>query len=202
MSFFCFVFLLFLSRSTVAPQLFFSEIAGFETNAWPYLLEYGVPCHPDVIVRYSVANKKMHADFLFIASLFVSSSHETLVKENRWFMRGAIVESLYFVFHITFYFPASGQVVSFLLPPPGACLGFGRTEGPALPTLYRFSPSFATVPHALALPAGQFLRRKKKSTVINTSMQSGGLEPARSTTVATMLSTDSTIAPPESSDFL
>ena len=33
------------------PQLFFNEIAGFETSSRSYLLKYGASCHPDVIVR-------------------------------------------------------------------------------------------------------------------------------------------------------
>ena len=33
------------------PQLFSNDIAGFETSSRPYILKYGAPCHPDVIVR-------------------------------------------------------------------------------------------------------------------------------------------------------
>ena len=40
------------------PQLFFNEIAGFETSSRPFLLKYGYPRHPDVIVRQSFAYKK------------------------------------------------------------------------------------------------------------------------------------------------
>ena len=40
-----------VNRSTVARQCFFHETAAFETISRPYLLKYGAPCHPDVIVR-------------------------------------------------------------------------------------------------------------------------------------------------------
>ena len=49
--------------------------------------------HPDVIVRPSLANEKIGYDCIFIAFFLVSSSHETFVKEYRWFFGGAIVES-------------------------------------------------------------------------------------------------------------
>ena len=70
------------------PQLFLNEIAGFETSSRPYLLKYGAPCPPDVIVRRSIANKKYMETFFFITSFLVSSNHETLAKENRWFGGG------------------------------------------------------------------------------------------------------------------
>ena len=34
-----------------SPQLFSNEKAGFETNSRPYILKYGAPCHPAVVVR-------------------------------------------------------------------------------------------------------------------------------------------------------
>ena len=40
-----------LSHSTLTPQLFLNEIAGFETSPRPYLLKYGAFRHPDVIGR-------------------------------------------------------------------------------------------------------------------------------------------------------
>ena len=44
------------------PQHFFNETAGFETSSRRYLLKYGVPCHPDVMVRLCFSNKKMYED--------------------------------------------------------------------------------------------------------------------------------------------
>ena len=46
-----------------------SEIAGFETSSRPYLLKYGAPCRPDVIVGRSIANKKTHGDIFFITCM-------------------------------------------------------------------------------------------------------------------------------------
>ena len=69
------------SRSTIASPIFLNEIAGFETNARPQRLKFGAPCHPDVIVRssFNFENKKIHGGTSFLASLLVSSSHETIV---------------------------------------------------------------------------------------------------------------------------
>ena len=54
------------TRSTVAPKLFFNEIAGFETNSRQYLLKYGAPCHLDLIVPTPFASKKkVHEDHFF-----------------------------------------------------------------------------------------------------------------------------------------
>ena len=45
-------------------QLFFNEIAGFDFSSRPYLLKYGAPCRPDVIVRYLAPfQKKKKQDF-------------------------------------------------------------------------------------------------------------------------------------------
>ena len=70
------------------PQLFFNEIDGFETASQPYLLKYGAPCRPDVIVRRAFANMNMCEDGFFIASFLASTSHETFVKEYRRFGGG------------------------------------------------------------------------------------------------------------------
>ena len=51
------------------PQLFFNEIAGSETGSRPHLLKYGAPCHPDVIIRSSFANKKVDECVFFICAL-------------------------------------------------------------------------------------------------------------------------------------
>ena len=69
----------FYGKST--PQLFFNEIAGFETISRPYLLRYGAPCHPDVIVRWSFANKTipgLQRFFFPIAPFLVCSRHQTV----------------------------------------------------------------------------------------------------------------------------
>ena len=34
-----------------APNFPLTKYAGFETSLQPYILEYGAPCRPDVIVR-------------------------------------------------------------------------------------------------------------------------------------------------------
>ena len=82
------------TRSNGSPShFFFSEIAGLETSSGPGLPKYGAPCHPDVIVRSSFANKEIHEDCFFIASFLVSRSHETFFQESRWFWGEAIVES-------------------------------------------------------------------------------------------------------------
>ena len=67
-------------------------MAGFETSSRPYLLNDGTPRLPDFTVRRSFENWKVHGDFSFTTSFLVSSSHETLVEENGWFLRGVIVE--------------------------------------------------------------------------------------------------------------
>ena len=107
------------------PQPFFNEIAGLETSSRPYLLKCGAPCHPDVIVRWSLAKKKLHEDPLFIAFfLLVSSCHETSVEENGWFCVGAVVESVF----------SSAFSSSSSCPPPGP---FPSSPSPLAPLYVR-----------------------------------------------------------------
>ena len=78
----------------VAPSTFLQRNRRFGLGASPrpYALKNGPPFHPDVIVRHSVASKKVfeYMFFILIASSLVSSSHEKFVKENRWvFLGGA-----------------------------------------------------------------------------------------------------------------
>ena len=49
-----------------------------------YLLKYGAPCRPDVIVRWNFVKMNFFEDAFFIASFHVFSSRETFVKENGW----------------------------------------------------------------------------------------------------------------------
>ena len=70
------------------PQLFFTEIADFETSSRLYLLKCGAPCHLDVIFRWPFATKDIHEDIFFVALFLVSRSHETFVEENRCFFGG------------------------------------------------------------------------------------------------------------------
>ena len=52
------------------PQLFFNEIAGFETNSRPCLLKYDTLCHPNVIVRWAFASKYYLITFFASNSIF------------------------------------------------------------------------------------------------------------------------------------
>ena len=82
------------SRSTIAPQLFFNEIAGLEISSRPYLLKYGAPCHPDTsLFDGPLQTRKYMGDFELIAPLLMLSSHDdAFVKQKRWFLGGAVVE--------------------------------------------------------------------------------------------------------------
>ena len=70
------------------PNISLTEIAGFETSSRPYILKYGAPCHPNMIVPLSFAKIKACGDYLLIAAFVVSNSHETFVRENRCFWGG------------------------------------------------------------------------------------------------------------------
>ena len=56
------------SRSTAGPPPTFlqrKKIVGFYTGSPPYLPKHGAPYHPDVVGRWSFANKKNCEDVLF-----------------------------------------------------------------------------------------------------------------------------------------
>ena len=82
-----------------------------------------------------------------------------------------------FTFSLTFTFPACGQaMVSGVVPfPPGTCLKFLSRIASSIPTARRLSSSVATITHAFAISASQFVH-KKKSLRIYTRMHSGGIE--------------------------
>ena len=82
-------------RSTVAPpNLFFYEIAGFETISRPYLLKYGVPCASptssvDIYIYAYICIKNNNEGIFFHSTSFLVSSravHYTFVGENRCFL--------------------------------------------------------------------------------------------------------------------
>ena len=62
------------------PQLFFNEIAGFETRPRSYFLKYGF----DVPLQ----TRKCRQDICFIPSFLASSSHETFVKQMAGYRGG------------------------------------------------------------------------------------------------------------------
>ena len=88
------------SRFTVAPPPppFFGENAGVATNSRPYLPKYGAPCHPDVIVQRSFANKKTYQVWRYFSLVIlpVSSSYDTFGEADLTLLGEAIVESDYF----------------------------------------------------------------------------------------------------------
>ena len=93
-------FVVSLSRSTVVPpKSFLTKSPVLKTSSsWSYLLKYGVPRHPDVIDLDRYLRKRKYMDFTLFQLypfLCASSSHETFVRENRWFLGGAIVKSVW-----------------------------------------------------------------------------------------------------------
>ena len=84
-----------LSRSTVAPQFFLQRNRRFRNQLPAVSAEIRRPflAIPTLPFDSPLQNKKTWEDILFIASFLVLSSHETLVKGNRCFLGGGIVET-------------------------------------------------------------------------------------------------------------
>ena len=85
------------SRSTVAPPTFLQRNRRFQ-NQLPVVSIETRRC-PSTPSPTSSSDRSLHprkyVDSMFsIVSFLVSSSHETFVKQNRWFWGGAIVESV------------------------------------------------------------------------------------------------------------
>ena len=73
-----------LSTLRSPHNFFFDEITGVGTNSRPYSLKCSVLAIPTSSFVSPLKSRKYMATCFVIASLFVSSSRDTFVKDGRW----------------------------------------------------------------------------------------------------------------------